>query len=207
MFITFEGLDFCGKSTQVKLLKKYLENKKEKVLVIREPGGTEISESIRSILLDKKNSGMFDETELLLFSASRAQLVKEKILPALENNIWVISDRFHDSTIAYQSYGRGLPRTFVEKLQSFVIGKAVPNFTFFIDLPIDEVFKRMSVVKKHELDRIETSRREFYENVRKGYLRLSNKEKRFKKIDGTLSIEEIHKIIVEEIEKNIRVEA
>ncbi|AFN75133.1 thymidylate kinase [Melioribacter roseus P3M-2] len=207
MFITFEGLDFCGKSTQVKLLKEYLENKNEKVLVIREPGGTDISESIRSILLDKKNIGMCDETELLLFSASRAQLVKEKILPALEKNIWVISDRFHDSTIAYQSYGRGLPGDFVEKLQSFVIGQAVPALTFFIDLPVEEVFRRMSIVKKHELDRIETSQREFYENVRKGYLQLSQKEKRFRKIDGMLTIEEIHKVIIEEIEKKIRVEA
>ncbi|MGK9367675.1 dTMP kinase [Melioribacter sp. Ez-97] len=207
MFITFEGLDFCGKSTQVKLLKDYLENKNEKVLVIREPGGTGISESIRSILLDKKNSGMCDETELLLFSASRAQLVKEKILPALEKKIWVISDRFHDSTVAYQSYGRGLPRDFVEILQSFVIGRAVPELTFFIDLPIEEVFRRMSIVKKHELDRIETSQREFYENVRKGYLQLSEKEKRFRKIDGTKTIEEIHKNIIEEIEKKIRVEA
>ena len=106
MFITFEGLDFCGKSTQVKLLENYLIENDIQLKLIREPGGTSISEKVRDILLDKKNSEMTIETELILFAASRSQLVNQVILPALNEGIFVISDRFHDSSIAYQSFGR-----------------------------------------------------------------------------------------------------
>ncbi len=203
MFITFEGLDFCGKSTQVLLLEKYLLEKGINVIIVREPGGTEISEKIRDILLDKKNSDMKSETELLLFSASRSQLVNQKILPALNKNYCVISDRFHDSSIAYQSFGRGLNFDFVYQLQSFVIGKAVPDITFFIDIPVEEVMTRMSKVKKIELDRIESSKTDFYEKVRKGYLLLAKREKRFHVIDGLLSIEQIHEKILHDYEKSI----
>ena len=201
MFITFEGLDFCGKSTQVQLLEKYLLENDKKVKIIREPGGTPISEKIRDILLDKKNSEMSIETELILFSGSRSQLVNQVILPALKDNFYVISDRFHDSSIAYQSFGRNISLEFVEELQRFVIGKAVPDITFFLDIPIDEVIKRKSKVKQVELDRIELSKMDFYEQVRKGYLYLSEKEKRFRTISGQLSILEIHDIIINEIKK------
>ncbi len=201
MFITFEGLDFCGKSTQVQLLEKYLIEKGKSVKIIREPGGTRISEKIRNILLDKINSEMSIETELILFSASRSQLVKEVILPAIEKKMYVLSDRFHDSSIAYQAFGRKIALDFVTNLQNFVIGKAIPNLTFFIDVPIEEIVKRMSKVKRVELDRIESSKIDFYERVRSGYIFLSEKEKRFRKIDGTLSIEEINKLVVKEIEK------
>lgn len=201
MFITFEGLDFCGKSTQVQLLEKYLVNKGKKVIVIREPGGTAISEKIRDILLDKKNSEMRFETEALLFAASRSQLVNEKIIPALEKNYFVLSDRFHDSSVAYQAYGRGLPLDFVLDLQKFAIREAIPLITFFIDIPIDEVVKRMSKVKKVELDRIESSKIDFYERVRKGYFEISLKEKRVKILNGMLSIEDLHQLIKSEIDK------
>jgi dTMP kinase len=201
MFITFEGLDFCGKSTQVQLLEKYLLENDKKVKIIREPGGTPISEKIRNILLDKKNSEMSIETELILFSGSRSQLVNQVILPALKDNFYVISDRFHDSSIAYQSFGRKISLGFVEELQRFVIGKAVPDITFFLDIPIDEVIKRKSKVKQVELDRIELSKMDFYERVRKGYIYLSEKEKRFRTISGQLSIPEIHDIIINEIKK------
>ncbi|MFZ5947685.1 MAG: dTMP kinase [Stygiobacter sp.] len=199
MFITFEGLDFCGKSTQVKLLEKYFLGKNKEVILIREPGGTNISEKIRNILLDKKNKEMLIETELILFAASRSQLVGEVIIPALEKNKIVISDRFHDSSIAYQAFGRGIELNFVEELQRFVIGKAIPDITFFIDTPIDEIIKRKANVKKIDLDRIERSAIDFYEKVREGYLYLSNKEKRFCNINGLLSIEEIHKQILSKI--------
>jgi len=201
MFITFEGLDFCGKSTQVQLLENYLINNGKKVKIIREPGGTPISEKIRDILLDKKNKEMSIETELILFSASRSQLVNQVILPALKENYYVISDRFHDSSIAYQAFGRKIDLAFVEQLQKFVIGKAVPDLTFFLDISIDEVIKRKSKIKQIELDRIELSKMDFYERVRKGYNYLTEKEKRFKKINGDLSIEQIHKLIIEEIKK------
>ncbi|MEJ5350491.1 MAG: dTMP kinase [Melioribacteraceae bacterium] len=207
MFITFEGLDFCGKSTQVKLLENYLKEKNENVIVIREPGGTEISEQIRKILLDRINDNMKNETELLLFAASRAQLVQEVIIPHLEKKYFVISDRFHDSSIAYQAFGRNLQLEFVMQLQKFVIGNAIPDITFFIDIPVEEVLKRMSKVKSIELDRIETSpngidlqKIQFYERVRNGYLYLCEKEKRIKKIDGLLSIDEIHNIIIKHLE-------
>jgi len=201
MFITFEGLDFCGKSTQVQLLEKYLVENGKKVKIIREPGGTPISEKIRDILLDKNNSEMSIETELILFAGSRSQLVNQVILPALKNDYYVISDRFHDSSIAYQSFGRKISLDFVEELQRFVIGKAVPDITFFLDIPIEEVIVRKSKVKQMELDRIELSKRDFYERVRKGYLYLSGKEKRFRTISGQLSILEIHDIIINEIKK------
>ncbi len=201
MFITFEGLDFCGKSTQVQLLEKYFIENEKKVKIIREPGGTKISEKIRDILLDKKNSEMSIETELILFSASRAQLVNEIILPALKDNYFVISDRFHDSSIAYQAFGRGIDLNFVEVLQQFVISKAVPDITFFLDIPIEEVISRKAKVKKVELDRIERSTIDFYERVRDGYLYLTKKEKRFKKLDGQKSIEEIHEAIIKEVKK------
>jgi dTMP kinase len=200
MFITFEGLDFCGKSTQVQLLEKYFLESGKQVKIIREPGGTQISEKIRDILLDKKNSEMSIETELILFSASRSQLVNQVILPALKQDYFVISDRFHDSSIAYQAFGRKINLEFVEELQCFVIGKAVPDLTFFLDIPIEEVLKRKSKVKSIELDRIELSEMDFYERVREGYLYLADKEKRFYKINGSLSIEAIHKIIIEKVE-------
>lgn len=199
MFITFEGLDFCGKSTQVQLLENFLNQNNKEVIIIREPGGTNISEKIRNILLDKKNKEMLVETELILFAASRAQLVGEVIIPSLLQNKFVISDRFHDSSIAYQAFGRGINLRFVEELQHFVIGKAIPDLTIFIDTPIDEIVKRKAAVKKIQLDRIERSDIDFYKKVRDGYIYLSKKEKRFHVIDGLLSIEEIHKKIVEKI--------
>jgi dTMP kinase len=180
-------------------LEKYLLNEGKKVIIIREPGGTPISEKIRDILLDKKNSEMKFETEALLFAASRAQLVNQTIIPALEKNIYVLSDRFHDSSIAYQSFGRGLSLDFVKDLQKFAIKNAVPTVTFFIDIPVDEVVRRMSKVKKVELDRIESSKVDFYDRVRNGYIELSSKEKRFVILDGLLPIPELHEKIVSEI--------
>lgn len=196
MFITFEGLDFCGKSTQVELLKKHFEEKGKTVKIIREPGGVKISEKIRNILLDNENSEMFSETELLLFSASRAQLVREKIIPFLESDYVVISDRFHDSSIAYQGFGRGIDSKFVIDLQKFAIGNAIPDLTFFIDIPITEVLKRKQKLVNAQLDRIEVSESDFYEKVREGYKFLSKNEERFKLIDGLMTIEEVHNEIL-----------
>ncbi|MGE5499064.1 MAG: dTMP kinase [Syntrophothermus sp.] len=199
MFITFEGLDFCGKSTQVNLLEEFLLKENNKVKVIREPGGTKISEKVRDVLLDKKNCEMFIETEILLFSSARAQLVREIIRPFLKDNYYVISDRFHDSTTAYQGFGRSIPLEFVEKINSFAIGETVPDITFFIDLPVEETDRRKALKNQRELDRIEVSRNGFYEKVRDGYFYLAKKEKRFRIIDGTKSIEDIHEEIIAEI--------
>ncbi len=199
MFITFEGLDFCGKSTQVEILKKYFEDRNDKVKLIREPGGTNISEKIRDILLDKKHAEMFIEAELLLFSSSRAQLVREKIIPLLQQGYYVISDRFHDSSIAYQGYGRGIDIKAVKTIQRFAIDGAVPDITFFIDVSLDEIQRRRELYGKSNLDRIELSESEFYQKVYKGYLEMCETEDRIKRIDGTKSIEEIHRQVLNEI--------
>lgn len=201
MFITFEGIDFCGKSTQVELLKNYFERKGKSVQVIREPGGTEISEKIRDILLDKKNNKMFMETELLLFSASRAQLVREKINPFIKQGKIVISDRFHDSSTAYQGFGRGLSIDSVLNVHKLAIGETIPDITFIIDIPVEVAVKRKSIKTHQELDRIEVSSNDFFEKVRNGYLTLAKNEKRFRVIDGTQSIETIHKLIIHYIEE------
>jgi len=199
MFITFEGLDFCGKSTQVEILKKYFEDRNDKVELIREPGGTSISEMIRDILLDKKNSEMFIEAELLLFSSSRAQLVREKIIPLLKQGYYVISDRFHDSSIAYQGYGRGIDLEAVKTIQRFAIDGAVPDITFFIDVSLEEIQRRRTKHGQNNLDRIELSANEFYHKVYDGYLEICETEERVKRIDGTKSIEEVHQQIINEI--------
>ncbi len=200
MFITFEGLDFCGKSTQVELLKKFLEEKGKTVIIIREPGGTNISEKVREILLDKNHTEMSIETELLLFSSSRAQLVREVIIPELKKGTYVISDRFHDSTIAYQGFGRGLNIDFISELQNFVINGAVPDISFYIDMPLEEIAKRKAKMKSLDLDRIERSKDDFYNKVREGYLHLCGTQDRFIKLNGLQSIEELHQTIVSKLE-------
>lgn len=204
MFITFEGIDFCGKSTQVRLLKKYFEEHGREVLVIREPGGTEISELVRTILLDKKNLSMKNETEILLFSASRSQLVRELILPSLNQNKIIIADRFFDSTTAYQGYGRGLNLEVVKAINHFAVGDALPFITFFIDIPVEEAEKRKALIKGEKLDRIEVSNSGFFSKVRNGYLEIAKTESRFKIIDGTLPIDTLHKNIINEFEKTIK---
>lgn len=198
MFITFEGIDFCGKSTQIKKLEEYLISKNKIVKVIREPGGTLISEKIRDILLDKKNDLMYMETEVLLFSASRAQLVRQKIRPFLNEGYFVLSDRFHDSSTAYQGYGRGLSVEAVRNIHKIAIGETIPDLTFFIDVPIEVIQQRRNV-KAGELDRIEMSDREFYSRVKQGYLELVKNEKRFRLVDGNRNVELVHKDIVKEI--------
>ena len=199
MFITFEGIDFCGKSTQVELLKNYLVKKNKQVEIIREPGGTEISEKIREVLLDKKHYHMFIETEIFLFSSSRAQLVREKIRPFLGKGIYVISDRFHDSTTAYQGFGRGIDINIVEHINKLAIGETVPDITFIIDIPVKVAEERKKIKINTDLDRIEISDSVFFEKVRNGYLKFAENEARFRVIDGTLNIEEIHNRIIKEI--------
>ena len=199
MFITFEGIDFCGKSTQVEMLKRFFENHKNKVEIIREPGGTEISEMVRSILLDKKHYHMVMETEIFLFSAARAQLVREKIRPYLNQGIYVISDRFHDSTTAYQGFGRGIDIESVNRINELAIGTTIPDITFFIDITVEEANRRKTELHNFDPDRIEVSDTSFYERVRAGYLYIAERNNRVKVINGMKPIEEIHQDILEEI--------
>ncbi len=201
MFITFEGIDFCGKSTQIELLKEYLISENKKVEIIREPGGTAISEKIREILLSKKHDEMFMEPEIFLFSASRAQLVREKIQPLLNEGYYVLSDRFHDSSTAYQGYGRGVDIDTVNKINYLSIDGTLPDLTFIIDIPVEVAESRKMEKEEEQLDRLEILNDEFFNRVREGYLTMAKQEDRFKVIDGVLSIESISEKIINEVKR------
>ncbi len=201
IFISFEGIDGCGKSTQVDLLIKKLNNIKIRSLLVREPGGSKISEDIRSILLDNANRSMSNETEALLMTASRAQLTRELIIPKLNDGYVVIADRFQDSTIAYQGGGRGLDISFLKSLNLFATNNLIPNMTFYIDISAKEGLKRTSM---NEFDRIENAGENFQVNVRNEYLNLVKMEpQRVFLVDGTKTINDIHKEIWSKIEKKI----
>jgi dTMP kinase len=200
LFITFEGLDFSGKSTQVGLLSERLTRAGVKNAVVRDPGGTAIGERIRAVLLDRKVPNMSDYTELFLFSASRSQLVHEIIKPTLAQGTIVVLDRFYDSTTAYQGWGRGLPLDAIMNINRLASHGLVPDITYFIDIPVDEVERRM-VRQKTGADRMEMSGRTFYEQARNGFLRLAHDEPRFELIDGMLGIQEIHTKIWNRFEK------
>jgi dTMP kinase len=197
MFITFEGIDASGKTTQIKLFEKYLTEQKFKVIVVREPGGTKLSEEIRNILLSKENFNMVKECEIFLFSASRAQLVREVIIPKLKEGFIVISDRFHDSTTAYQGTGRDISLEDVYVIHRIAIDNCVPDLTFFIDIPFEESIRRKKISNQTP-DRIESMGKEFFERVRNGYLQIQKREpNRFKIINGMRSPEEIQKDIIQ----------
>jgi len=195
MFISFEGLDGCGKTTQINLLAEKLASLAYDVVFIREPGGTAISERIRDILLDTKHEGMNQITELLLFSAARAQLVNEVIKPALSGSKVVLSDRYVDSTTAYQGYGRGLRLGAVKTINTVATLGVMPHLTFIIDLPLDELALRKKQTGT-EADRMERSGRAFYERVRQGYLAMAEAEPgRFTVVDGSQEVETIRRQI------------
>ncbi len=197
-FITFEGIDGCGKSTQIRFLTDYLKEKGRDHLLLREPGGTVIGENIRNILLDKKNSGMIPMTELLLFEAARAQIVSEVIKPAVEEGKIVICDRFFDSTSAYQGYARNMGSEVVENLNRLATGGFEPDITFLLDISPEGAFSRR--VARGEEDRIEKLGMEFQEKVRAGYLELAEKSPRIVKIDGTMSPEDTAEAILSHLE-------
>ena len=184
-FITFEGSEGSGKSTQVQRLAARLERSGVQYLVTREPGGTPIGESIRELLqFASHNSGMTPETELLLFESSRSQLVREIIKPALERGLCVIADRFFDSTIAYQGAARQLVRETVERLNAFAVGDCIPDVTFILDIDATSARSRMQEPRRQ--DRMEQEPEEFYERVREAYRELAAHEpKRIVLINGT----------------------
>ena len=199
-FITFEGIDGCGKSTQVKMLIEKLEQLGMDVITIREPGGTRISESIRDILLYRDTHELSERTEALLMTASRAQLTNEIILPALDKGTWVIADRYADSTLAYQGGGRQVDINSLEKLNQFATYDIVPDLTYFIDILPDEGVKR----QKAKLDRIEQAGIDFQSKVRNLYLKLAEKySDRIIIINGQEDINTIHKNIWKEFEQRM----
>jgi dTMP kinase len=187
-FITAEGTDGSGKSTQLEKLKTYLHSLKIKTLFVREPGGTDISEKIRSLLLDISNSDMAYETEALLYAASRAQLMKEKIIPALESGTFVICDRFVDSSYVYQGYARGLDLKMVEEINKYATFGIMPDITLFFDIAPEKSIERVKKCKV--FDRIEREKLDFHKKVYNGYIELSKKYPRVKRIDASQGIDE-----------------
>ncbi len=200
-FITFEGSEGCGKSTQVRLLATRLEILGVPFLVTREPGGTAIGESIRELLqFAPQSAGMTPETELLLFEASRSQLVREVIKPALESGNCVIADRFFDSTTVYQGAARKLDRKVVRQLNAFAIGDCVPDITFLLDIDLETARSRMQQPRRP--DRMEQQANEFYERVRDGYQELAREHRdRIALIEGWQSLHDIEKQIWETLVK------
>jgi dTMP kinase len=194
LFITFEGVDGSGKTTQIRKLHDFLENQGIAVDLIREPGGTAIGEQIRALLLDKSNGEMSSETELLLYEAARSQIVRERILPSLRAGRVVICDRFFDSTTAYQGYGRGLDLADIERLNRWATGGLEPDLTFFLDLPVKEAMKRMEG-RLIDSDRLEEEGCEFLSRVRDGYLEILARNSRMVHLDATTPIDSIYKQI------------
>jgi len=191
IFISFEGIDFSGKTVQCGLLREVLDAAGYEVIAVREPGGTRISEATRHVLLDVDHAAMSARTEILLYSAARAQIVYEIIQPALRQNKIVIADRFVDSTTAYQGYGRNLDLDFVRRVNEFATAGILPSVTFFIDVPVAEAAERRKNSGR-SADRLEGEAALFHEHVRNGYLAIARESGgRFVTIDGKQSVEEI----------------
>lgn len=200
IFITMEGPDGSGKTTQIELLKKYLESRGYDIVIAREPGGTAIGEVIREVILNPEHKEMSHMTELLLYAAARAQLVNQVIKPALLEGKAVICDRFVESSAVYQGIGRGLGVDTVYEVNNFALGDVKPKLTIFMDLEAEQGIKRKK--KQAELDRMELEDLSFHKRVVEGYRKLATLyPERIVPIDATLSIEEIHTRIVEEVKK------
>lgn len=196
LFISFEGPDGSGKTTQISLLNDYLKSLGYEVLMTREPGGTPISENIRSIILNPDNDEMNPMTEALLYSASRAQHVAEKIKPALDKGMIVLCDRFMDSSIAYQGYARELGDC-IRIINEYAVMGVQPDLTFFMNLSAEDGMARAE--KRHKLDRLEQEDIDFHKKVYEGYLELAKIYKdRYVVIDASKSIDEISDVIKKE---------
>ncbi len=195
-FITFEGIDGCGKSTQAKLLLEYMNKSGVETILVREPGGTNISESIREILLHSSSGQMGDRTESLLMTASRAQLTQEVIIPNMDQGKFVIADRYSDSTLAYQGGGRNLDIEWLIELNNYATFTLLPDITFFVDIRSEEALRRLDSNK----DRIEGEGIEFQARVRKTYHELAERfNDRYVILDGYGEIGDIHQKVLNEM--------
>lgn len=182
--ITLEGIDGTGKTTQINSLASAIRKQGINVLKLREPGGTVIGEAIRQILLDNRHTGMCNESEMLLFAAARAQLVREVIRPALAAGTWVICDRFLDSTLAYQGYGRGVDLEVIERINNLAVGNCRPDRTVLLDLSPEAALERLGK-RPEKTDRLDIEGRMFMERVREGYLAIAADEpQRFIVVDA-----------------------
>ncbi|PJF47542.1 MAG: dTMP kinase [Candidatus Thermofonsia Clade 3 bacterium] len=191
MFISFEGLDGSGKTTQVQRLAVWLRTHHRHVLTLREPGGTKIGDAIRAILHDRSNSNMDSRAELLLYCASRAQLVAEQVRPYLRSGGIVLSDRFADSTLAYQGYGRGLDLDFLRSLLDFVTQGIKPDLTLYFDVDPERALERR-MASGAEVNRMDVETIEFHHRVREGYHRLIAQEpERWRVIDASATTDQV----------------
>jgi len=195
-FITFEGIDGCGKSTQARLLLEYMNKSGVESILVREPGGTNISESIREILLHSSSGQMGDRTESLLMTASRAQLTQDVIIPNMDQGKFVIADRYSDSTLAYQGGGRNLDIEWLIELNNYATFTLLPDITFFVDIRSEEALRRLDSNK----DRIEGEGIEFQARVRKTYHELAERfNDRYVILDGYGEIDDIHQKVLNEM--------
>jgi dTMP kinase len=198
-FVTFEGIEGCGKTTQIRLAAAWLAERGIPVLATAEPGGTPLSLKIREVLLNRGSWTIGAEAEVLLFAAARAQHVRETILPALKEGQWVLCDRFADATLAYQGFGRGLDATFIRTLNDFSTCSLKPDLTLLFDLPVETGLARAKkrtagVWAEAAEDRFEREDRAFHGRIRDGYLNLAAGEpERFRIIDGAADVETVHR--------------
>jgi dTMP kinase len=200
LFITFEGIEGCGKTTQIGLLTSYLKRIQRPFLLTREPGGTELGERIRQILLSSENARIEPMAELFLYAAARIQHFRQVISPALHGRKVVLCDRFADATLAYQGYGRGLDLAWIEKIHARTVENVMPDLTFLLDVPVEEglrrALKRMEKDTDKE-DRFEKEALDFHQRVREGYLTLARREpQRIVVLDGMKDEETLHHEIV-----------
>jgi dTMP kinase len=200
MFITFEGIDGCGKSTQLDMLAEVLEERGYEVLKVREPGATPLSEAIREILLSVKHT-ITPVAEMMLFAASRAQLVETVIRPALKEGKIVLCDRFVDSTTAYQGYGRGISLKDIAECNAIATNGLLPVRTYFLDISLECAKKRFA---GQSLDRMERAGEDFFKKVRDGYIQIAESEaERVLKINGECGIAELHEEIMKDIDETL----
>ena len=200
LFLTLEGVDGCGKSTQLSRLTKYLEEKGLDVLLTREPGGCAISEQVREMLLSPENKEMSAETEMLLYAAARTQHITEKILPALEAGKVVLCDRYLDSSIAYQGYGRQLGEERVRQANWYAQERCMPDATFLFLLEVERSIERIQKGREHT-DRLEQEGRNFFERVDFGFHALAQKEERVRIIDASGNVEQVWAELREKVDE------
>jgi len=199
LFVTFEGIDGCGKTTQLRRARRFLENLGYRVASLREPGSTPAAEKIRKILLSN-NSSINDITELLLYEAARSEITAREIAPLLKSGHIVLCDRFYDSTTAYQGYGRGLDIGMVKRLHRVAVGNVKPDLTLLFDIDLKTATTRLG----RQRDRLESQPRAFFNRVRKGFLEIAAREKtRVKVIDGAGTVEDTFEIVKKHLQRKL----
>lgn len=193
-FLTIEGIEGVGKSTNIAFINEYLAQKEITLLLTREPGGTPMAEEIRELFLSKRDEPVADMTELLLVFAARAQHLSQKIEPALQQGQWVLCDRFTDATFAYQGGGRGLSKELIERLENLVQGERRPDLTLILDVPVEVGLERAR--NRGEMDRMESEEVEFFERVRQSYLdRAAQYPERYRIVDASQTLPGVQKDI------------